>query len=127
MVLKISITMRILRMLRVIPMLDLRTGLLGNNSSLAPIGREIATLGATWTTFRFELLLSTLAAMTTPCSVKAYGKYLKFLPRCKITFCDLERSSSDDVKPLKRFQFIKVARGPELKLGVNETERGLVG
>ena len=36
-------------------------------------------------------LLSTLAAMRAPCSVKAYGKYLIFAPRFKITSCDLER------------------------------------
>ena len=36
-------------------------------------------------------LLSTLAAMIAPCSVKALGRNLMFCPRFKITDCDLER------------------------------------
>jgi len=46
-------------------------------------------------------LLSTLAAMIAPCSVKAAGRYLMFCPRFKVTICDLERwmpSASTNVK-----------------------------
>jgi hypothetical protein len=31
-----------------------------------------------------------LAAIIAPCSVKAYGRYLIFCPRFKITDCDLD-------------------------------------
>ena len=37
-----------------------------------------------------RLLRRTLESMATPCSVKAYGRYLMFWPRFKITDCDLE-------------------------------------
>lgn len=36
-------------------------------------------------------LLSTLAAMIAPCSVKAYGRYLRCWPRFKVANCDLKR------------------------------------
>jgi len=47
-------------------------------------------------------LFKTLDNIATPCSVKAYGRYLIFSPLFKVANCDLEDSASSQVKIVLR-------------------------